>query len=275
MQTCNRTCLAGARYRPLRSRPKTNLLQIRNIVRFAPAKRRQVARFRRPNNTNKAIGDNVASSRPALPYERKAVLRFLNPWVDVAHMAKQDACLGTEVATYTETWGLVSVLLCGLSVTALAGMPCENNKIEKQEDNVAAKKSTVLMSWGLLSSHEQQHDCYIAACMSAFFGSASSLGLTTVLNVLASVTPNPYMRIFVVRHSWQLCAIPFLTAVSGGFVGMALAIGIDLTNNQHVARITLGGFALTTLLVSSAAIHGQLGLYRALSASSRAARRNF
>ena len=197
---------------------------------------------------------------------RNPILRFFNPWVDVAHnMAKENRRLGTEVATYTETWGLVSVLLCGLSVTALVGMPSEN---KNGENYSGTSRSSLLVSWGLLSSLEQQHDAYIGSFASAFFTSASSLGVSTVLNVLASVTPNSHMRAFIIRHSWQLCAIPFVTAISGGFVGLALAIGIDLTNSPNVARIALGGFALTTLLVSSAAIHGQVGLYRALSTSS-------
>ena len=137
---------------------------------FAPAKCRQVARFRRPTTQTKQLV-TMFVYRPAFPYKRKAVLRFLNPWVDVAHMAKQDACFGTEVATYTETWGLVSVLLCGLSVTARAGMPCETTRWNnKMIVAVQTKESTVLMSWGFLPSHEHQHDVISLPACRHFLG---------------------------------------------------------------------------------------------------------
>ena len=227
--------------------------------RFPSARyRHTLLRFRFTRKRASCDGRGRGSARYDYPYyTRIPILRFFNPWVDVAHnMAKENRHLGAKVATYTETWGLVSVLLCGLSVTALVGMPSEN---KNGEDDSGSSRRSLLVSWGLLSSLEQQHDAYIGSFASAFFASASSLGVSTVLNVLASVTPNSHMRAFIIRHSWQLCAIPFVTAISGGFVGLALAIGIDLTNSPNVARIALGGFVLTTLLVSSAATYPWTG----------------
>lgn len=213
--------------------------------------------------------------------KRHPLLRFLNPWLDVAQMTPEYE-LGAKVITYSQTWGISAVLVCGLSAAALVSVPHTETASEppsresamddpvKKRVNKSSSPSSVLESAGVLSTN-RLHDAYIVAAITSFFTGGSALGLATVVNVLATATPTVAMRSFVIQQSLSLSLIPFLTATSGGLIGLALAIGIDMTHQGGlVPLVAYGDFVMTSVLVGGASIFGQIGLYRTLLACSKA-----
>lgn len=190
--------------------------------------------------------------------DRPAIFRFLNPWVDLA-LVTPEKQIGDKVINFTNSWSIVSVLLCGLSSASLMSVPhCDEGDKEK-----SFKNPSVFASYGILSE-EKLHDVYIVACATSFFASGCALGLSIVGSCVAMVTPCYAIRSFVIANSTMLSATPLLNAVAGGLVGAALAVGVDMTQGGQVALLALGSAGLTTVVVTGAALSGQLGLYRVL-----------
>jgi len=140
------------------------------------------------------------------PSPRSNWRRFWNPWVDLAHVTPPEA-LGPMVIQFSNSWSIVSVLLCGLSSASLMGTPhCEtttnddaaNNSGEDKDvtmvscrdnnnnnnNNNTYHKESIFVSWGILNARDL-HDAYIVACSTSFFASGCALGLSIVGSCVA------------------------------------------------------------------------------------------
>lgn len=122
-----------------------------------------------------------STSSPPLP-ARPDWRRFFNPWVELAHVTPAGA-LGPMVVQFSNSWSLVSVLLCGLSSASLMGTPHVENgnggSPDGDENPLSYHRDSIFVSWGILNARDL-HDTYIVACSTSFFASGCALGLSIV-----------------------------------------------------------------------------------------------
>jgi hypothetical protein len=206
------------------------------------------------------------------------VRRFINPWID-AVCQRDPVILADRIDRYTEGFAVVSTLLCALSAAALANIPQTQHDNKKKEasscNSVLAPflKQTVLLPLKLSSSSDLDarilHDTYVIACCTSFFSAACALGLSTILNVVGTVAPRSYIpNGLIVRHSLALSSIPMLATLSGGFMGLALVIGIGMAAcSPTLTFIATGQLGFTFALVAGTALRAQIGLVRAITAA--------
>ncbi|CAB9528958.1 expressed unknown protein [Seminavis robusta] len=200
------------------------------------------------------------------------VRRFINPWIDAVSQ-RDPVILSERIDRYTEGFAVVSTLLCALSAAALANIPSQPQQHDKD-----CKSSSVLTSllkgtglFPLTPSAEAKilHDAYAIACSTSFFSAACALGLSTVLNVVGTVAPRIYVQSgLIIRHSLALGSIPLFATISGGCIGLALVIGIDMAScSPLLTYIALGQLSFTVSLVAGTALRAQIGLVRAITAA--------
>jgi hypothetical protein len=212
------------------------------------------------------------------------VRRFINPWIDAVSQ-RDPFILGDRIDRYTEGFAVVSTLLCALSAAALANIPQSQHDKKKETctcNSVLAPllKQTVLLPLSMLSSSSSSsssadldgrllHDTYVIACCTSFFSAACALGLSTILNVVGTVAPRSYIpNGLIVRHSLALSSIPMFATLSGGFMGLALVIGIDMAAcSPTLTFIATGQLGFTVVLVAGTALRAQIGLVRAITAA--------
>lgn len=188
--------------------------------------------------------------------QRSNAARFLNPWVDLAVITPAEE-LGPKAILFSQSWAIVSVLLCGVSSASIMGTPhCL--------DDDKSREKPVLDQYGIMSE-EHLHDAYVLACATSFYASGCALGLCMVSTCLTMVTPVSSMSSLVASHSLVLSTFPFLNALSGGLQGVAVAIGLDMTQSSYVAKMAYGAATLTACIISAVALSGQLAMYRAIS----------
>ena len=94
-------------------------------------------------------------------------------------------------------------------------------------------------------------DFYIASWAASFYTSGIGLGLATLVAGIVAATAPSYVKIFVRRHSDILIALPIFQALSIGFAGVGLFLGLDESRGEPVSWIGLigtaaGGGILTT-----------------------------
>ena len=232
-------------------------------------------------------GKNETMTKPGL-----WVRRFLNPWMDALGQG-DPVTLSERIRRYTEVFAVVSTLLCALSAAALTNIPQDyrqrelNVKAESmiRQETVAPKSSaltSVLQQSQLLPDSAAYgstvlHDAYTISCCSSFFAGACALGLSTVLNVVGTVAPRKFIQKgLILRHSLALSSIPFLAVTSGGFMGLTLIVGIDMTVcSPSLTYVAMGQLCFTILLVAGTALRAQIGLVRAITAAAdRASKAN-
>lgn len=195
------------------------------------------------------------------------VRRFINPWRDA-----DPRTLGAErIGRYSEGFAVVSTLLCALSAAALASIPPQNR--DKKQPSVLV---FILRKCDMVSASSETtilKEVYTLACCTSFFSGACALGLSTAISVVCTVAPRNYTSFILRQHSLVLSAIPFFAVVSGGFMGLALITGIDMMAPK-LTLMAMGQFGGTILLVAGTALRGQIGLVRAITASSTATKSN-
>jgi hypothetical protein len=235
---------------------------------------------------------------------RSAILRFLNPWKDLAYVTTDDTLLSFKVESVTRTFGVVAALMCSLSAAAIFVTPFAEEEEQQQretisqlvhasensstaaerettkfgiDDNGIASKSilehvvactnhvsgtSLLVSWGIPA--RATHDLYASCCAASFYCSVSAMGLSAVINAWLAATPLNGTRYFLSYHSWTICIIPGLLAMSTGLSGVALFIGLDRSKGTPVSYIGLVGTVLGGVLMVSATLRGMIGTYRLL-----------
>lgn len=86
-------------------------------------------------------------------------------------------------------------------------------------------------------------DFYIASWAASFYTSGIGLGLATLVAGIVAATAPSYVKIFVRRHSDILIALPIFQALSIGFAGVGLFLGLDESRGEPVSWIGLIGTA--------------------------------
>jgi hypothetical protein len=221
------------------------------------------------------------TSPPKRQSPRSGILlrRFINPWID-AVCQRDPVILADRIDRYTEGFAVVSTLLCALSAAALANTP-QNRSDNKKESCTCnsvltphLKQIFVHFPLTLSSSSDFDdnilHNTYIIACCTSFFSAACALGLSTILNVVGTVAPRSYISSggLIVRHSLALSSIPMFATLSGGFMGVALVVGIDMAAcSSTLTYIAMGQLGFTFALVAGTALRAQIGLVRAITAA--------
>ena len=88
---------------------------------------------------------------------------------------------------------------------------------------------------------DRLEDIYLASWAASFYTSGIGLGLSTLVAGIVAATAPAYVKIFVRRHSDILIALPIFQALSIGFAGAGLFIGLDDTRGEPVSWIGLVG----------------------------------
>lgn len=232
---------------------------------------------------------------------RSPLVRFLNPWIDMANVTDDDI-LAFKVESVTRTFGVVAGLMCSLSAAAIVVTPSaanvdeETNEKEvlsniqqvndsttnatsandqRQDENTLLESllkyivntdhvagTSLLVQWGV--PPKQLADIYSACCAAAFYNSVCAMGLSAVLNAWLGCTPPGGTKHFVRYHSLVICAIPGLLAVSTGLAGVALFIGLDRSKGTPISYIGLGGTVVGGLFIGTATARGLICTYRLL-----------
>ena len=116
----------------------------------------------------------------------------------------------------------------------------------------------------------QLHDCYIGSCVCSFFVGGLALGMATVGSCTGVLIPKGSIKWFVIRHSFMLGTMPFLTVLSGGLLGVSIVIGVDTEDcGGALSHLAVGGYAVTSLLIAGVSLSGHVALVRSVSAASR------
>jgi hypothetical protein len=177
-----------------------------------------------------------------------------NPFPFLAHTT-ENIDLGSRLRSYSNTFGIIGALMCTLSITALTMMPVESIPDEGFAPlaNVASgapstsrklakarEPSPILVKYfGVPKQHLE--DVYIASWAASFYTSGIGLGLATLVAGIVAATAPAYVKIFVRRHSDILIALPIFQALSIGFAGVGLFLGLDETRGEPVSLIGLLG----------------------------------
>jgi hypothetical protein len=240
---------------------------------------------------------------------RSPILRFLNPWKDLAEVTTDDTMLSFKIESVTRTFGVVAALMCSLSAAAIFVTPFAEEeqgtisqlvddddessknstgdesattttttfgKDDNNSNNVASKSilehvvactdhvsgTSLLVSWGIPA--RATHDLYASCCAASFYSSVSAMGLSAVINAWLAATPLNGTRSFLLYHSWTICLIPGLLAMSTGLSGVALFIGLDRSRGVPVSYIGLVGTLTGGVLMISATLRGMIGTYKLL-----------
>ena len=225
---------------------------------------------------------------------RAAILRFLDPWYDLAECTKA-GILADKVDSVTRTFvfGVVAALMTSLSAALLAvapeqqqttmtTLPCEANvdeettptgkPIQQQSkpsnlfQHIFTTKhppgTSLLVSWGY--SPCLVDDWYTGACAGAFYGGVGAMGLSAVLNAWLAATPPTFVKAFVQAHSKLIVCIPGLLGLSTLMAGSALFLGLDRTKGTPISYIGLAGTGLGGALIGMASFKGWISTYRFL-----------
>jgi hypothetical protein len=183
-----------------------------------------------------------------------------NPFPLLAH-ATENIDLSSRLRSYSNTFGIIGALMCSLSISALSMMPMERRP-KKQNDadnNDETNKTLIKKGAGqpmlvtyLGLTRDQLEDLYITFWAASFYTSGVGLGLSTVVAGVVAATAPSYVKIFVRRHSDLLVALPICQAISGGFAGLGLFVGLDEARGEPVSWIgILGVYAWSVLLGGS------------------------
>ena len=177
-----------------------------------------------------------------------------NPFPFLAHTT-ENIDLASRLRSYSNTFGIIGALMCTLSITALTMMPVESIPDNDGFAHVAAASSTTSSSRKLVKAREPSpilvkyfgvpkhhlEDAYIASWAASFYTSGIGLGLATLVAGIVAATAPAYVKIFVRRHSDILIALPIFQALSIGFAGVGLFVGLDDTRGEPVSWIGLLG----------------------------------
>jgi len=208
---------------------------------------------------------------------RSPVLRFLNPWVDLANVTTDNTLLSFKIDSVTRTFGVVAALMSSLSAAALTVTPAADDKGEDKEITISPTTrgliehvaytnhvagTSLLVSWGI--SARDTHDMYVSCCAGSFYSSVCAMGLSAVINAWLAATPLCGTRYFLYYHSVMICCIPGLLAFSTGLSGVALFIGLDRAKGTPISYIGLGGTFIGGVFMGSATVRGMLSTYRLL-----------
>ncbi|KAI2502663.1 hypothetical protein MHU86_11788 [Fragilaria crotonensis] len=178
-----------------------------------------------------------------------------NPFPFLAHTT-ENIDLASRLRSYSNTFGIIGALMCTLSITALTMMPVESIPDEGFAQ-IATTGSTPSTSRKLVKAREPSpilvkyfgvpkhhlEDAYIASWAASFYTSGIGLGLATLVAGIVAATAPAYVKIFVRRHSDILIALPIFQALSIGFAGVGLFLGLDETRGEPVSWIGLLGTA--------------------------------
>jgi hypothetical protein len=218
------------------------------------------------------------------PSERNPIVRFFNPWVDLANVTS-DHILAVKVDAVTRTFGLVAALFCTLSAAAIAVTPSaildeeelqheasqtSNSNLDElgiiEQIQIAYTNhvagTSLLASWGV--SGKRLEDSYKACCAGSFYSSVSAVGLSAVVNAWLACTPLRGTKHFVRYHSLVICMIPGLLAISTGLSGVALFIGLDMSQGAPISYIGLFGTMVGGILIGATTVRGMVCTYRLL-----------
>jgi hypothetical protein len=178
---------------------------------------------------------------------------LLNPFPFLAHTT-ENIDLASRLRSYSNTFGIIGALMCTLSITALTMMPVESIPEQQGFDHVTTAASTtssrklvkarepspILVKYLGIPKHHLE-DAYIASWAASFYTSGIGLGLATLVAGIVAATAPAYVKIFVRRHSDILIALPIFQALSIGFAGVGLFLGLDDTRGEPVSWIGLLG----------------------------------
>lgn len=252
----------------------------------------QLHQHKRRRSHHHLYNDEDAAVGTKIP-RRAALLRFLDPWYDLAECTQQSV-LSDRVETVTRTFGVVAALMTSLSAALLALAPerqdtttgdsdvSRKGKVQNatiQTTNPASPRmpsnllqhifttrhppgTSLLVSWGYAPSVID--DWYAGTCAAAFYGGFGAMGLSAVLNAWLAATPPTFVKAFVQLHSKLIVCIPGLLGVSTLMAGSALFLGLDRTKGTPISYIGLAGTGLGGALIGMASMKGWISTFRFL-----------
>ena len=211
-----------------------------------------------PSKTTGTTTPHAATEGEAAKQTVKIEEPSNNPFPLLAH-ATENIDLSSRLRSYSNTFGIIGALMCSLSISALSMMPMERPKKQNDSDSNDRNKTLIKKGAGqpvlvkyLGLSRDQLEDLYIAFWAASFYTSGVGLGLSTIVAGVVAATAPSYVKIFVRRHSDLLVALPISQAISGGFAGLGLFVGLDEARGEPVSWIgVLGVYAWSILLGAS------------------------
>lgn len=193
-----------------------------------------------------------------------------NPFPLLAH-ATEHHDLASRLRAFSNTFAVIGALWCSLSIGALAQAPIDDvykdtDRIDNLDPVQPPKSVLAAVRWRKATSRaaveneankkrtgpkrrppvlvkyfgvpeEYLEDIYMACWAASFYTSAMGLALSTVVAGIVASTAPAYVKIFVRRHSDILMALPVCQALSSGFAGVGLAVGLDEARGEPLSWI--------------------------------------
>eukprot|EP00656_Telonema_subtile_P054367 TRINITY_DN8115_c0_g1_i2.p1 TRINITY_DN8115_c0_g1~~TRINITY_DN8115_c0_g1_i2.p1 ORF type:complete len:211 (+),score=33.61 TRINITY_DN8115_c0_g1_i2:133-765(+) len=168
--------------------------------------------------------------------------QVMNPWPEVARIV-DDAVLSCRVESYATTFGIISALMCSISITALL-----TEFPDRSEDVEPGREPSSLLEQWCGVSRTQAVEAYRGAMAGSFYLGLCGIGASTVSLAWCCLHPG-CMSTFVTTNAAILLSIPFFSASAVGLNALAVWVALDISGSRAVSYVGLAGTLVSGSLV--------------------------